>query len=302
MREVCYSAEKMKTLLFSLLGLLLLTGCQTQTTIVNNIPERDANEIVVLLVSRGIPAQKVAAPAATTAAATAEKMWDITVPGDKITEALAILNHSGLPRTRGTSLLDLFGSQGLVPSDLQDQIRYQEGLSEQLASTIRKMDGVLDANVQITFPRDEESTHQLTASVYIKHRGLLDNQNSLIINKVKRLVASALPGLTTDNVTVVADRASLAEITLPSLGQLEQEREYIAIWGIAVARQSAFLFRFIFYLLLVLLFLLAGAIVWTLWKFSEVFPQLGVRGFFDPRPFSTDQLQAPPVAKEGEEQ
>lgn len=130
---------------------LVFTSCQTQSTIVNSIPEREANEIVVLLNSKGIQAQKTAAPAAAIGGGTGEKMWDITVPASQITDSLAILNQAGLPRLKGTSLLQLFGSQGLVPSDMQDRIRYQEGLSEQLATTIRKMDGIIDANVQIIF-------------------------------------------------------------------------------------------------------------------------------------------------------
>src|ERR1700722_4148946 len=122
--------------IFSCLLVLSLTSCTSKNTIINSIPEREANEIVVLLNSKGILAEKVSSPVSAVGGGTAEKLWDIMVPPDQVTDALAILNQSGLPRLKGTSLLDLFGAQGLVPSDLQDKIRYQEGLSEQLATTI----------------------------------------------------------------------------------------------------------------------------------------------------------------------
>src|ERR1700733_6411533 len=90
-----------------------LTSCSSKSTIVNSVPERAANEIVVLLNSNGIQAEKIPSPISAVGGTTTEKMWDIAVPAHQITDSLAILNHSGLPRVKGTSLLDLFGSQGL---------------------------------------------------------------------------------------------------------------------------------------------------------------------------------------------
>jgi type III secretion protein J len=268
-----------RCIFFILSTLLTFASCTSRTTIVNSIPEREANEIVVLLNSKGIPAEKIPTTVSATAAAgvAAEQMWDITVPASQITESLAILNHAGLPRVKTTSLLDLFGAQGLVPSDIQDKIRYQEGLSEQLAGTIRKMDGIIDANVQITFPSDELPAKQITASVYVKHRGILDNPNSLAITKIKRLVASAIPGLTTDNVSVVSDRALYADISLQTPQQLEEERQYVSIWSVIVARDSATRFRLIFYSFIILIFILICALAWLIWKF---FPLIQRKGGF----------------------
>jgi type III secretion protein J len=258
---------------------LLLTGCHTNTTIANNVPEREANEIVVLLASRGIAVEKTPTPAATTGgAAPKEQTWDISVPASQITDAIAVLNQAGLPRLKGTSLLDLFGSQGLVPSDLQDRIRYQEGLSEQLANTIRKMDGVMDADVQITLPSADEPNKTLTASVYVKHRGVLDNPNSIIVTKIKRLVSSSLPGLTIDNVTVILDRALYADITYPPNKDGGcAGKEYASIWGVHVSRDSLGLFRAIFYSFIILLFIFLALLMWMFWKF---YPVLEAEGGF----------------------
>ncbi len=253
--------------------LFLCVGCQTQTTIVNNIPEREANEIIVLLASKGIDAEKAAAAVA--AGATGEQKWNVSVPPNQITDALGILNQAGLPRIKGTSLLDLFGAQGLVPSELQDRIRYQEGLSEQLATTVRKMDGIIDANVQITFPHDGEEGQQLTASVYVKHRGILDNPNSLTITKIKRLIASAIPGLTLENVSVVTDRALYADISLEPLHLLEEQRNFVSVWTVIIAKDSVTRFRLIFYAFIILLFLLTCALAWLIWKFWPVIKNKG---------------------------
>lgn len=276
--------------IFLLLLGLFFGGCETRTTIVNNVPEREANEIYTLLASRGIDAVKTIAPT-TAVGGAGVQTWDISVSPNYVTESIAILNQAGLPRVKGTSLLDLFGESGLVPSDLQDRIRYQEGLSEQLANTIRKMDGVLDANVQITFPAEDQKDKTLTASVYIKHRGILDNPNSILVTKVKRLVSSSLPGLTIDNVTVVSDRALYADLSSSKGGTFEEPKDFVSIWGVDVTKDSATRFRFIFYVFFFLFFILLSALGWTLWK---VFPLIEQRGgfknFFGPEQVTKEEV------------
>lgn len=266
---------KLHSCLF-IFSLLFLFGCETVTTIVNNLPERDANEILVLLASRGVPAEKRMVAVTGAGGATSQgPMWDITVPAAQITQALAILNQEGLPRVRGTNLLDLFGNPGIVPSDLQDRIRYQEGLAQQLAATIRKMEGVMDANVQVTVPREEESGAHLTASVYVKHRGVLDSSNNLLITKIKRYVANSIPGLSTDNVSVISDKATSANLSLTPFQEVKEDsRHYVSIWSIAIARESVTRFRLIFYLFIFLLFLLASLVAFLLWKFYPLLKEM----------------------------
>ncbi len=261
-----------------------IAGCQSQTKFITNVTERDANEIICILSSKGIAATKTPAAAAGAAAATTtEQLWDISVSSAQITDALCYLNDKGLPRPKGTTLLSLFGAQGLVPSDMQDRIRYQEGLSEQIATTIRKMDGIVDANVQVSFPRDETENVPLTASVYIKHQGVLDNSNSIIVNKIKRFVASAVPGLTVDNVSVVTDRSLICDMALATDTHQMHPQEYVSIWSVIVAKESENRFRLIFYCLLILLFLLIAALIWLVWKFYPFIDARGYRMLFRPQ-------------------
>ncbi len=273
-----------------LLPLLLLFGCEGRSVVVYNVTEREANEIVVLLTSKGVLAAKTPVAASTVGGAAKEQMWDISVPPESMTLAIAALNQAGLPRVKETTLLDLFGQQGLVPSDLQDRIRYQEGLSDQLANTIRKMDGIIDADVQISFSHTEEAPKELTASVYVKHRGVLDNPNSPLIIKIKRLVASSIPDLKIDNVTVVADRAIYAEIVYPPPGgEGTSTEEYVRVWGVQVAKKSVPLFRTLFYLFLILLFLALASLGWLLWKlFPLIEKRGGLRALFSLEPFKDE--------------
>ncbi len=270
---------------------VILFGCSTKSTIVNSVPEREANEIVVLLNSKGILAEKVPAPVSTVGGGSTEVFWNINVPPEKITEALSVLNQAGLPRLKGTSLLDLFGSQGLVPSDTQDKIRYQEGLSEQLATTIRKMDGIIDANVQITFPTEDLPAKKITASVYVKHRGILDNPNSLAITKIKRLISSAVPGLTIENVAVITDRALYADVNLQTPQQLQEDKQFASVWSVVIAKDSIPLFRLIFYTFIILIFSLICFAAWLIWKFLPLIQQKGgFSSLFHPEQFKKETV------------
>jgi len=268
--------------LFSLF-LLALTSCESRRTIVNSLEEREANEILVFLGGKGIDASKTQQVAAGGGGGSKITLYDISVKEDQANEAMSLLNQAGLPRRHGQSLLGIFGNVGLVPSDLEQKIRYESGLAEQIASTIRKIDGVLDAEVQISFPPEDPLNPghfkgKITASVYVKHNGVLDDPNSHLISKIKRLVASSVTGLDYDNVTIIPDRARYTEYYQGMMAQGgEEEKQYVDVWSIILAKESVTRFRVIFFTFVILFLLLLMAMIWMSWK---VYPLLKRYGGF----------------------
>lgn len=282
-------------MLFPLL-LLLLAGCETNMVIINDVPEREANEIVVFLASRHIAASKVASASTSPGGGGATApMFNISVPSDKATEAMALLNMVGLPRKKATHLLDLFAKQGLMSSATEETIRFQAGLGEEIAGMIRKIDGVLDASVQLAFPPAETgigvpgaAKQRITASVYVKHQGVLDDPNSHLITKIKRLVAASVNGLDINDVTVVADRSRYTDITLGGAAEAlsSTPKEYVKIWSITMNRDSASRFRFLFFTLTFAFLIFAGIGGWLLWKFYPVLRQGGGwKELLNPKPY-----------------
>jgi type III secretion protein J len=256
--------------------------------IINDVDEREANEIVVFLASKGIPAHKTAS-VSSAPGGVAEAKYSISVEEGQATEAMAILNQNGLPRKQGTTLLDLFAKAGLMSSDKEETIRYQAGLAQQIANMIRKIDGVIDADVQLSFPAEETSPiapggataphKKITAAVYVKHQGILDDPNSHLITKIKRLVSGSITGLDINDVTVISDRSRFTDVTLaPSMEALEPKtNEYVSIWSIVMSKSSASRFRFIFFLLMICAIVFALIVGWMIWKF---YPILKKRGGF----------------------
>lgn len=261
--------------------LMLLTGCDAGRVIINSVDEREANEIVVLLATKGVKAEKVGHSTAT-ASGEAVMRFDISVGENEATYAMAFLNQSGFPRMPGTSLLNLFAKQGLMSSQQEENIRYQAGLAEQIASTIRLIDGVIDAQVQIAFPSSEAPIgsnappQKTTASVYVKHQGVFDDPNSFLVTKIKRLVASSVNGLDINDVTVIADRARFMEVTLDGMPQVTAHgSEYVSIWSIVMSKASAPTFRLIFFGLMFACSVLLFGLGWMFWKFYPILRKTG---------------------------
>jgi type III secretion protein J len=268
-----------------ILGIVLitLTGCETNRVIVNDIDEREANEIVVFLASRGIKAEKI--PSATGPSVGADSgppMWSLAVEESRMTDAMAILNSNGLPRRKGTNLLELFAKQGLMSTDKEESIRYQAGLEQQIANTILKIDGVIDADVRLSFPPENTGIpnpgaagappQKVTAAVYVKHQGVVDDPNSHLVSKIKRLVASSVNGLDINDVTVISDRSRFTDVTLGETVEAgsTQIKDYVSIWSIVMSKQSAARFRLLFFTLVAANALFVLTIGWLLWKFYPV--------------------------------
>lgn len=281
--KALFSQKSFTLFLLFLLAFVMFPSCESRKTIVNGLEEKEANEIIVYLANKNIEAVKVPAKEAAGAGGGSKVvLYDIAVDSSKAIEAMGVLNAAGLPRRRPQNLLQLFPAGGLVPSEMQEKIRYQAGLAEQIASTIRKIDGILDAEVQLSFPEEDPLNPNapkghVTASVYVRHNGVLDDPNSHLITKIKRLVASSVNGLNFDNVTVIPDRARFSESSdLMSQGRkTAEEMSYVKVWTIIIAKDSLVRFQTIFFTFCLLILIL---ILYNLWLSWKLYPILRKRG------------------------
>jgi type III secretion protein J len=279
---------------------IFLTGCDSQEQIVSQIPERDANIIIVFLSSKGIPATKSAAAAGGVGAENTGPLFNINVEKSQMIEAMAILNQNGLPRKQGTTLLDLFAKQGLMSSDKEETIRYQSGLEQQITNTILLIDGVIDATVQLSFPPDTSTSigpavvQKTTAAVYVKHQGIIDDPNAHLENKIKRLLSGSVINLDINDVTVVSDRSRFTDISINAPGEMKGgSREFISIWSVVMNKQSAGRFQGIFFSILALAILLAAILGWLIWKIYPLIRRKGLKEWLSPVPILSDT--APPA-------
>lgn len=291
---------KLLSKLFIFITLIFLTGCENQKVIVNDVPEREANEMVVYLSSKDIAATKQPSPTTGGAmgGASTGALWSIAVPEKQEVEAMAVLNRIGLPRKKTVSLLDIFAKSGLISSASEETIRYQAGLGAQIAGTIRKIDGVIDADVELSIPPEEAAIptpgavrKRATAAVFVKHQGILDDPNSHLVTKIKRLVSASVPGLDINDVTVISDRSRFTDVTLNQLPEdiTPKSKEYVSIWSIVMSKTSAARFRVLFFALIFTMVLFGVFLVWMLWKFYPILRTRGLKNLLDPVPFRNSE-------------
>lgn len=273
-------SKSLNTLLLIIMALVLCTGCESRRTIVNDLEEKEANEILVFLSTKGIIPTKVKAEAVSGGGATKGVLWNISVDSNRATEAMALLNQAGLPRRRSQNIMGIMGNVGLVPSSMYEKIRFQTAIAEQLASTIRKIDGILDADVTISFPEEDPlnpnaAKQKITASVYVKHSGILDDPNAHLETRIRRLVSGGVNGLDFDNVTIIKDRARFGDSLFGAYAMSSQDQNFVEIWTIVLAQESVQRFRILFFSLSLAILLLLVFVGWILWKISPITQRIG---------------------------
>lgn len=176
-------------------GLSALTSVDTtmdHKILFSGLSQEDAGEVVAKLQEERIPYKL------------SESGSAILVPSDKVYETRLSLAGEGLPRGGGVGF-EIFDETKLGTTDFVQRLNYQRALQGELARTIRQFQQVLEARVHIATPKESvfvEDQKPPTASISVKLRGrekLSQHQIQSIVN----LVASAVPGLTAENVTLV---------------------------------------------------------------------------------------------------
>jgi type III secretion protein J len=183
-----------RRLTLALPGLLLclLAGCSDQE-LYGQLSERQANEMVAVLRSAGIGAEKQSRDG---------RFSVLTAQGD-FSDAVRILKAQGYPRETFDTMGKVFKREGFVSSPLEERARLVHAMSQEISNTIANIDGVVTARVHLVVPERNplaDKARPSAAAVFIKHRP--DKDLSSQTTLIKALVVNSLEGLSYDNVTV----------------------------------------------------------------------------------------------------
>jgi type III secretion protein J len=178
-----------------LLPILLVLGlCSCKSELFERLDERDANEMLATLYSAGLHAAKSTHD---------EKTWSVEVEERDMPAALRILAEHGLPREQFANAGDLFKKEGLISTPAEERIRYIYAVSQELASTLSQIDGVMVARVHPVIPANDPLATQIrpaSASVFIKYRR--DADLEAMAPPIKNLVMRSIEGLTYENISL----------------------------------------------------------------------------------------------------
>ena len=145
----------------------------------------------------------------------------VSVAAGKSAQARMILAEKGLPGSSGAGyeLFDNLGSLGLT--SFMQQVTLVRALEGEIARSIQAINGVKAARVHIVMAEPSNfrrAQNQPTASVIVRTNG---TDMSRTAAAIRHMVASAVPGLTTENVTVLDSSGQLlATGSDPSVGSV----------------------------------------------------------------------------------
>ena len=188
-------------------GLLFLSGCKNEI-LYGDLSEADANAMLGLLLARGVDADKMTGK---------EGKFSIYVPRNQFAEAVSTLQWFGLPKQEYKSLGDLFQKSGMVSSPTEERVRYVYGLSQTIAETLSRIDGVVTSRVNLVLPDNDPFNGAIkpsSASVFLRFRpGLVP---STLIPEIKNLVVNSVEGLSYDHVAVTISQAETLDYYYPA--------------------------------------------------------------------------------------
>lgn len=174
---------------------LLMSACSARVT--GGLDEGDANQVVAALEREGIAAEKSAE------GGSGDARFSVEVARSELGAALRVLDDSSLPRSVDPGIAETYAEPSLVPSAQEERARYHAALAGELASTLERIDGVVDARVHVGIPETRELAldarpDAARASVLLKVRRGAHVDAGL----VRSVVAGAIDGLSAEAVSV----------------------------------------------------------------------------------------------------
>ncbi len=135
----------------------------------------------------------------------------VLVPNADVNQERISLAEAGLP-AGGTITFQTLAATGITSSQFVQNVDYQEALEGQLATTIESIQGISSAQVSLVMPDTSSfaitNTQTPTASVLVD---LTDGTEltSAQVQGIAHLVASSVPSLDANNVTVVDNNGNV---------------------------------------------------------------------------------------------
>jgi type III secretion system YscJ/HrcJ family lipoprotein len=195
-------------------AVLVMAACDAPKPIVSRLDEFEANEIMVVLESKGISGQKTVEEGRVVA-------YTVSVPGSEFAEAMRYLVANQLPRRRATGLAEVYpaGGGGLIPTKSEEKAKFLMAIQGEIERKLSRFPGVVAAHVSVVMP-DKDIIRDLsragppsTASVTIVFNPQDERDTPPVTeSEVKRLVAASVEDLKVEHVEVVMKKNQPARL------------------------------------------------------------------------------------------
>jgi type III secretion protein J len=191
--------------LLAAVAVVCLAGCSVELH--HDLAEQDANDIYVLLQENGISAVKLKQDGGN------EPTYMITVPKQDAATASRLLKEYSLPRPKISGLRIFAEKKGMIPTQTEERAMLLEAMGGEISMALNRIDGVLDARAIVVTPEVTDLTlpenkPPNTASVLVRYRAVAEgNEPPLTEEQIRKFVATSLPDMKPENVTVLLSHA-----------------------------------------------------------------------------------------------
>ena len=182
-------------LLFLLVS-LVMTGC-ARPRLLEKLDERQANEVVALLLRHNIASEKVSM---------GKGGYGVTVAAADIPEAVELMQRERLPSAPRTQIAASFPADALVSTPLGERARLMSAIEQRLEESISVIAGVQAARVHVSYDADIDGEGRRRgrpmhlAAVVAHHPGV---DEEVLLQSIKRFLRNTFDGIEYDNVSVL---------------------------------------------------------------------------------------------------
>lgn len=180
---------------FLLLLVFVFVGSKTDMTpLYTNLDPAETGEIKAAIEEQGILAE-VSGDGKT-----------ISVPAEEVANLKVSLASEGIPKNGNVNYSIFSDNMGLGMTDRHFDVVERDAMQNELAMLIRQIDGVADANVMITLPKENvwltDDEQVATASVVIQGEPTfqLDQKQ---VNGLYHLISKSVPSLPSDQIVIM---------------------------------------------------------------------------------------------------
>ncbi|MDR3073250.1 MAG: type III secretion inner membrane ring lipoprotein SctJ, partial [Deltaproteobacteria bacterium] len=201
---------------------LLLGACRVE--LYGNLAESTANELLSALLERGIAAEKVNQ---------GKTGFAVAVDKDDQLRALGLLRDLGLPKPSYDGLGTVFRKESMMSSPLEERARFAYALSQEIAASCARLDGIIDARVHVVLTDRDITTGVVTpASAAVMLRYAPDASVSQYVQQIQKMVVQSVPDVAAERVSVLLFPV-MGDVTRPERPAL------ISVLGVTMLKGSA---------------------------------------------------------------
>ncbi len=133
----------------------------------------------------------------------------IYVPTNELLKLRMLLAEAGLPNGGGVGYEIFDRSDVLGSTSFIQNVNFSRAVEGEISRTIRTLQGVVAARVHLAMPKKvlfSKDNPKASAAVVVKMRAGADRLSGKQVKAIQHLLASSVPGLTTENISILDDR------------------------------------------------------------------------------------------------